>query len=352
MHSDLEISSASGSYVVSVGDGIADQIISRGTDVLIVDAAVRHLLPATGVPVIEVAAHEDSKTLAGVEELVVALRDAGVRRGDHATAVGGGVVQDLATFATSIYMRGISWTYVPTTLMAMADSCIGGKSSINVSGVKNLVGNFHPPTRVAVDPRFLPSLTATAQAAGLAEAVKISFCRGEEAFRGYLERYGTFRTDPSALLLHVLSAKRWFVEMDEHDQRERRLLNFGHTFGHALESSVGHSIPHGVAVAIGMLCAARHPKAASTSSVTDLESHCRHLLAEVDGLGAALEPFDIAAYERAFRSDKKHESQRFHLIVPAPTESVVEIATGSSPKDWSVILQLTEDVIGTLGRLE
>ncbi|WP_448629983.1 3-dehydroquinate synthase [Cellulomonas soli] len=187
------------------------------------------------------------------------MREAGVRRGDHVVAVGGGVIQDLATFVTDVYMRGLPWSYVPTTLMAMADSCIGGKSSINVGDVKNLVGGIYPPSAVVVDPDFLASLSATARAAGFSEAAKIAFCRGPETFDGYLAAYDGFEGDPDALIDLVLRAKRWFVEIDEHDRKERRLLNFGHTFGHALEVAVDHRISHGLAVAFGVLCATRHP---------------------------------------------------------------------------------------------
>ncbi len=299
--------------------------------------------------VLEVTADEESKTLSGVERLVSQMLDAGVRRGDQVVAVGGGVVQDIATFATDIYMRGIDWTYVPTTLMAMADSCIGGKSSINVGKVKNVVGGLHPPVKVVVDPVFLPSLSPAARAAGLAEAAKIAYCRGGASFDGYLELLDRFDQDPTDLLLHVLSAKQWFIEVDEDDKKERRLLNFGHTFGHALESAVEHTISHGAAVAVGILCALEHPLATDSPRAQALGQHCRQLLGEVDTLADSLDRFDRQTFEEAFRSDKKHSNDSFRLILPVDDEGVAEIETGTGPREWTAILNSTTSTIGSLG---
>lgn len=311
--------------------------MSRSDDVVVIDAALRHMVPDRSAPVLVVDASEETKTLAGCERLILALREAGVRRGDHMLAVGGGVVQDIATFVADVYMRGLAWSYVPTTLMSMVDSCIGGKSSINVGDVKNLVGGIYPPDAVIVDPTFLTSLSPTAMAAGFSEAVKIAYCRGPEAFEEYLKRYDQFDIDPTALIEHVLRAKRWFVEIDEHDQKERRLLNFGHTFGHALETAVDHTLSHGLAVAVGVLCAIRHPASAAGPEVDRLETHCRELLALASGTEDALAQFDPQRFELAFRSDKKHGSSTFRLILPAPRGGVVEVATGNTADDWSVV---------------
>ena len=175
-------------------------------------------------------------------------------RGGSVIALGGGIVQDLGTMAASVYMRGVRWAYAPTTLMSMADSCIGGKSSLNVSGVKNLAGNIYPPASVVVDPDFITSLEVEDVAAGLGEAVKIAFCAGPEVFASFLRHYED-RAHWEPLIEGVLTAKKWFIEIDEFDHAERRLLNFGHTFGHALEAATDFSVNHGVAVIMGMLAA-------------------------------------------------------------------------------------------------
>ena len=332
--SEFTVKSSSHAYAVRIGKGQFDDAVTRGSGVVVVDAALRGMVPERDAPVLAIDASEETKTLTGCERLILAFQEAGVRRGDRVLAVGGGVVQDVVTFVAQVYMRGLAWDYVPTTLMAMADSCIGGKSSINVAGVKNLVGGFHPPEVVVVDPVFLASLSPTAKAAGFSEAAKIAYCRGAEAMAGYLDRYDRFEEDPTALIEHVLRAKKWFIEVDEYDQKERRLLNFGHTFGHALETAVGHTLSHGLAVAVGVLCAIRHPAAGTGPVVDALERHCRELLASAEGVEDALARFDREQFERAFRADKKHGASTFRLILPAPGGGVVEVETGNGPREW------------------
>lgn len=346
--SEFSVRSSSGSYDVRIGAGGFAAAVSRGDDVVVIDAVLAHMVPERAAPVLVIEASEDTKTLAGCERLILSLRENGVRRGDHVLAVGGGVVQDIATFTTDVYMRGLAWTYVPTTLMSMVDSCIGGKSSINVGDVKNLVGGIYPPDAVVIDPVFLGSLTPTALAAGFCEAVKIAYCRGPEAFDEYLERYDRFDTDPAALIEHVLRAKRWFVEIDEHDKKERRLLNFGHTFGHALETAVDHTLSHGLAVAVGVLCAIEHPASAGGPEVDALEAHCRMLLASAPGVAEALARFDLSRYERAFRADKKHGSSDFRLILPAPGGGVVEVGTVNTADGWRAVEGATRRTLDSL----
>jgi 3-dehydroquinate synthase len=346
--SELTVRSSSGSYDVRIGTGEFAKALTRGDDVVVVDAALRHLIPERAAAVISIEASEDAKTLTGCEQLIMSLRGAGVRRGDHVLAVGGGVVQDIATFVTDVYQRGVAWSYVPTTLMAMTDSCIGGKSSINVGEVKNLVGGFHPPEAVIVDPVFLGSLSQTALVAGFAEAMKIAYCRGPATFDGYLESYDRFDVDPTSLIVHVLRAKQWFVEIDEHDQLERRLLNFGHTFGHALESAVDHALSNGLSVAVGVLCAIRHPASAVGPEVDALETHCRSLLALASGVVEALNGFDRERFERAFRADKKHGTSTFRLVLPAPGGGVVEVQTRNTPDEWDVIEAVTRQTLDSV----
>ena len=156
-------------------------------------------------------------------------------------------------------MRGIKWNYIPTTFLGMTDSCLGGKSSINVSKYKNLIGNFHPPYQIEIIPEFIKTLPKVELFAGLAESAKICFCRGDKFFNVYLSLSNYFlkkdlhNEDICNLLYHTLKIKKWFIEKDEFDKAERKLLNYGHTWGHALETATNFSIPHGLAVAIGMM---------------------------------------------------------------------------------------------------
>jgi len=293
-------------------------------DLLLVDAFFRDQLALpVGIPVIWIEATEEAKALQETLPLFVALKQAGLGRSSRIAAIGGGVVQDIATFVASLFMRGITWSYVPTTFLGMADSCLGGKSSINVGPYKNLIGNFHPPSRIDILPVFARTLPAVELAGGAAEAAKIAFCRGASAFATY-ERLaapvlcGDWQEQQLAELLHAtLAVKQWFIETDEFDQAERRLLNFGHTWGHALESATAFAIPHGLAVAIGMMasiCFTGHQPASA-----GLWQHCLALLRPVLE-PAQLQVFDAERFLKAFQADKKHAPGQYHLIVPTSTD--------------------------------
>ena len=353
---DLHIRSARADYSVAF-PLISDLSQWRPeADLLLVDAFFRDRLPLPdGLPVLWIEATEKAKALEQTLPLFVALKDAGLGRSSQLTAIGGGVVQDIATFLASLFMRGIPWSYVPTTFLGMADSCLGGKSSINVGPYKNLIGNFHPPRRIEILPAFARTLPAVELSGGLAEAAKIAFCRGASSFAAY-ERLsapvlrGNWQDQQLAELLHAtLAVKQWFIETDEFDQAERRLLNFGHTWGHALESATSFAIPHGLAVAIGMLAAIRftHEQPSSTA----LWNHCLGLLR------AVIEPAQLQAFKpdrflQAFRADKKHSPGHIHLIVPTAAAAqglgVEEVRLPANEASLAAILQAMREALAVV----
>jgi 3-dehydroquinate synthase len=319
---EVLVEASASRYRVSVGRGCYSEGIAKA-DFFVVDEFLRGSISTDMVErTVFVEASEPGKSLATCELVLERLHAMGARRGATLAAVGGGVVQDVATLVASLYMRGLPWLYVPTTAMAMTDSCIGGKSSINLKSVKNLVGNIYPPTAVFVDPAFLNTLPLAGKVAGLAEAVKICFARGDDAFDEYLElgldcrQFGDdARTD--ALIAHTLLSKKWFIEIDEFDKKERQLLNFGHSFAHALEPAVGFAIPHGVAVALGVLAALEHPQAVSTPSTARLAAYCRELMNAVpECLNAAMANYDGAVFRAAIASDKKNTTHEMRLVLP------------------------------------
>jgi len=319
----LQIHSSFDNYTVSFSDLDDLSQWCPQADALLVDAFFRgRLLLPEAIPVIWIDASEAAKALEAILPVFVALKEAGLGRGSHLTAIGGGVVQDVATFVASLYMRGVSWSYVPTTVLGMADSCLGGKSSINVGAYKNLIGNFYPPDRIDILPAFARTLPPQELAGGAAEAAKIAFCRGPEAFAAYEQLaapvlQGIWHESQLAELLHAtLVAKQWFIELDEFDQAERRLLNFGHTWGHALESATCFAIPHGLAVAIGMMASIRFVAQLEGQTLAHgLWDHCLALLHPVLQL-QQLRAFDTDRFAAAFEADKKHSPGRYHLIVP------------------------------------
>jgi len=318
----FDVTTSKGSYEVEIGNQII--VNSSNTfDVVIMDSFFTNelIINTTCIPF---DARESTKNLKGVEEVLVSMNQLGMRRDSAILAVGGGVVQDVATLAASLYMRGISWTYAPTTMMAMLDSCIGGKSSINTGGVKNLIGNIYPPSRVLVDIQFASSLPMEAKVSGLSEAVKICFARGPKYFEKFLEvasapsQFGDSKfLDTSIELVRLsLETKKWFIEVDEFDNAERLLLNFGHTFAHALEAALDFSIPHGIAVAIGMQAAIYFSDFQSTLS-EKLFTYINGLASELPPrLRSTLNDMNWQEFERALLSDKKSSTKNLRFVLP------------------------------------
>lgn len=281
------------------------------------------MLATAGHDAITVVAEEPNKSLDRMTDIIVALRERRVTRETTLVALGGGVIQDIAAFVASIYMRGIAWVYVPTTLLSMTDSCIGGKSSINVGKYKNIVGTFYPPRSIVIDPQVTVTLSVEQRVAGLVEAAKICFCRSEAAFAAYLALAPSPDSDAETLtevIQQSLRAKKYFIEIDEFDRGERLLLNFGHSFGHAIEAASHFRVSHGIAVGLGMLTALRLGEALGGDGsvrprVAALAAHIEGLLDAVPGLDAAIAGTSGAALMDAFGSDKKHGRDRFSVVL-------------------------------------
>ena len=324
--SEFSIKTSGGAYEVAIGTDIVAAHTRRDGTVWIIDANVARL-HADAVPAsfIRQEAVESEKSLESVARIVEQLRDHGSTRQTHVVAVGGGIVQDLATFSASCYMRGIRWTYCPTTLLSMVDSCIGGKSSINVGRYKNIAGNFYPPEEVVIDTRFCTTLTDEQMAEGLCEAAKICYAESDDAFHTYLSLAEGGAMPPrderlARLIQHSLWTKKRFIEEDEFDQGIRLLLNFGHTFGHAIEGATSYAISHGISVGLGMLAAERCSvrlgyAEAGSAIVASLTAHVRRLLRSVPGVADKLRRMSPADAIECFLSDKKHSAESFTLIL-------------------------------------
>ena len=192
---------------------------------------------------------EGSKSLAVFSQLLQTMLEQGFSRKDCVVAVGGGVVGDLSGFAASAYMRGIDFYNIPTTLLSQIDSSIGGKTAVNFCGVKNIVGAFHQPRKVLIDPGLLKTLPQRQIANGLAEAVKMSLTSDRELFE--LFETQDIASNLEEIIIRSLNIKKTVVEQDEKEAGLRRILNFGHTVGHGIEST--SDLYHGECVALGML---------------------------------------------------------------------------------------------------
>lgn len=293
---------------------VSDQTVWRAQG----ERLARGLQPLLVDPIL-VPPGEGSKSWAGLAGLVDALLARGIERRDHVVAFGGGVVGDLAGFAAAIVKRGCRFVQIPTSLLAQVDSSVGGKTGINAEGGKNMVGAFHHPALVLIDPDVLDTLPSRELRAGYAEIVKYGAI-GEPDFFAWCEANGAgLLAGDAAARQHAIAVsvavKAAIVAADERETSGRRaLLNFGHTFGHALEAETGFSdaLLHGEAVAIGMTLAARFSATRGLCPSADAERLAAHLRSVGLPTGTAENPAALVAH---MRSDKKGEGGRIPFIL-------------------------------------
>ncbi len=195
---------------------------------------------------------EESKSFEKLQKLLAEMLDAGFTRHDAVVAVGGGVVGDLSGFAASMYMRGVDFYNIPTTLLSQVDSSIGGKTAVDFNGYKNVIGAFYQPKKVIIDPNVLATLEKRQVAAGMAEAIKMSLTSDADMF-AMLESAEDIYSDIDTVIEKALLIKKHVVECDEKEAGLRKILNFGHTVGHGIETERAGALYHGECVALGML---------------------------------------------------------------------------------------------------
>ena len=259
----LQIQSYKGRYSVFTINQLSDVVhLYQDDPLLLIDSNVLRLHQSDLEKVFSkncrklvIEANEKNKSLEMMPEYVKALVALKARRHQRLVAIGGGIVQDITCFLAATLFRGMDWDILPTTLLAQADSSIGSKSSINCLDTKNIVGTFTPPTRVIIYPGFLKTLSPTEIRSGIGEMLKVHALHSPEAFQNIAHDYVEMLESAETLRKYILASlkiKKKFIEEDEFDRDIRNLLNYGHTFGHALESATQFGIPHGIAVSMGM----------------------------------------------------------------------------------------------------
>jgi len=322
------------SEIVFCPIGTLGQALGERPVILVSDRLVHTLYGSEfpDVPAVLVPEGEAAKSLDTVSYLYKAFMDAKVDRGWSVLAVGGGTVSDVAGFIASTWMRGIGFSVVPTTLLAMVDASIGGKNGINFEGTKNVVGSFLLPETIFYDTETLRSLPPEQFASGMAEAIKHAVIDGEDYF-AFLESASEgwhcadgfdFRRCPAETLQKIVGEsqriKMGFVTRDFRESNERRILNLGHTFGHAIEARL-HT-PHGHSVALGMLLAEEFSAGRSDKSgrmPRDEITRVNRLLGRCglpDHLPADLLPEIKTACRDLILMDKKREGDYMHFVLP------------------------------------
>jgi 3-dehydroquinate synthase len=267
--------------------------------------------------VLSIEANEANKSLDKFPGYVETLVSNGIRRGHSLVAIGGGVMQDITCFLAATLLRGLPWHFYPTTLLAQADSCIGSKSSINVGKTKNILGTFTPPERVCISTGVLKTLEEREIRSGIGEMLKVHAIEGPESFDVIAADYPRIITDDSVMahyILRSLEIKKPIVEIDEFDCSSRNIMNYGHTFGHAIESATDFAIPHGIAVSMGMDMAnyvAVRLGSTGPSHFNRMHPVLFKNYAGFEGLKIPTEGFFIA-----LSKDKKHTDTKVKIIVP------------------------------------
>lgn len=360
MPRSFDITASTGNYTVEVGNGLLARTLANYPDAIVIcDANLAAYLPKTSTDPIFIEAVEANKSLEAAPGVIVALRQRNANRNTHLVVIGGGIIQDLSTLAASIYMRGISWSYLPSTLLGMVDSCIGGKSSINVGSYKNLVGNFYPPKEVLIDTTFIATLNPEMVIGGLFEAGKICYARSYEDFQDYLAMgpgYPIPSDRAEAIIAKSLLTKKWFIEIDEFDNRERLLLNFGHTFGHAMEAATNFGVSHGIAVGIGMLIAVDYAirrgelTYLGRARASELASHVRSMLG-MDTRPVIANPpiIPVATVLEKFRHDKKHRTDGYRVVIPRGDGALELVAQPRDEETHAAIAASYRDALESIG---
>ena len=253
-------------------------------------------------------AHKNMDTLSAILEFLAREH---LTRTDCVAALGGGVVGDMAGFAAAVYLRGIRYVQLPTTLLAAVDSSVGGKTAIDLAAGKNLAGAFLQPAAVLCDTECLQSLPADVFADGAAEAIKTGVLSDESLFALFED--GTLTAAPADVIARCVAYKAGVVERDETEQGERKLLNLGHTVGHAIEKCSGFCIPHGHAVAAGLAVMARAAERLGWTQ-EPIAGRIAACLAKNDlPTGTDFSAQDLA---RAALSDKKRAGDTITIVVP------------------------------------
>lgn len=325
MSSDIAIQSHKGDYSVSFEDDfeyILSHLRRKHAHFLVDVNVARHyakklesILGDSTTILIE--AVESKKSLHEVGRVIDALVANNIRRDHLLVAIGGGIVQDITCFISSVLLRGIPWVFIPTTLLSQADSCIGSKSSINTRSAKNILGTFNPPSNVYIWSEFLSTLAREEILSGVGEIIKVHAIDSVVKFDQLAADYDSVLADKTMLSNYIKSAlqiKKKFIEEDEFDRGVRNIFNYGHSFGHAIEMATDFTIPHGIAVTIGMDMANFVAYKRGFLSQVDLER--MHTLLQKNYSTFSKITIPIDAFISAILKDKKNVSGLLKLILP------------------------------------
>lgn len=332
---DMTIKSNIKKYTVSIESDFLflDKLLEMKNTVYVIDKNVYESYGSYFASDIEnllvVEATEENKTIETALKICERLTELSSKRNSVLVSIGGGIIQDITGFVSNITYRGINWIYVPTTVLAACDSCIGGKTSLNYKKYKNLLGTFYPPSEIKICPEFFKTLSKRDYYSGLGEVIKFNIMKGNyglEAIENDIDKI--LNGDFSVIKHYLLSSlefKKAFIEKDEFDNGERIKLNFAHTFGHAIEVITNYEIPHGTSVAIGMIMANSISCRRGLISEESIQRMEIVLLRVIDINLKLMQNCNISDYISVMRKDKKQTDNNLTAVLITNFEKKAEL---------------------------
>ena len=324
MSNQITIQSHNGEYSANFIRGGMDQLNNNPIKdaIYIVDQNIAQLYAnrlnnVLNARTLIIEASEENKSLSHFPDYIEALVKLSVRRGQTLVAIGGGIIQDITCFLATTMMRGLPWVFYPTTLLAQSDSCIGSKSSINSGDMKNILGTFTPPKSIVVDVDFLQTLKKKEIYSGIGEMIKVHAINSPKSFDEISDAYEDIveNFDIMEKFIHnSLLMKKKLIEIDEFDTGPRNIMNYGHSFGHAIETATNYEIPHGIAVTIGMDIANYFAVDIGVSTKEHFER--MHSVLDKNCTSYRHVKIDTKLIISALKKDKKNSATQLRLILP------------------------------------
>ncbi len=324
MSNQITIQSHNGEYSANFIRGGMDQLNNNPIKdaIYIVDQNISKLYGGRinnilNARILIIEASEENKSLRCFPNYINELVKLNVRRGQMLVAIGGGIIQDITCFLATTMMRGLPWEFYPTTLLAQSDSCIGSKSSINSGDIKNILGTFTPPKNIVIDVDFLQTLKKKEIYSGIGEMIKVHAINSPKSFDEISDAYEDIveNFDIMEKFIHnSLLMKKKLIEIDEFDTGQRNIMNYGHSFGHAIETATNYEIPHGIAVTIGMDIANYFAASVGVST----KEHFERMHPVMDKNCASYRHIKINTelLVSALKKDKKNSATQLRLILP------------------------------------
>jgi 3-dehydroquinate synthase len=306
---------------INNSNNIIKNIVNSG-DVFIIDNKILDFYPDiiknidSKNLVINIEATEEQKSYEGVIPIINLLIENGFKKNHKLIGIGGGITQDITGFISSVIYRGVNWIFFPTTLLAQGDSCIGSKTSINFKGYKNQIGGFYPPKKIYINLNYLDTLDKIDLMSGLGEMCHYFIVASEKEFHYFENNYidAITKKDTLSSIIHrSLNIKKSYIELDEFDLNKRQVFNYGHSFGHAIESLTNFNIPHGIAVSYGMDIA-NYVSMKMGILDNQIRDRIRSVLKNI-WIGFDLKGIDSDLFMSLLEKDKKNFDKNINLIL-------------------------------------